>query len=234
MAAAYTLRLGRIWALAAALLIPAKNLEANPLGANVVGGSATVQGSGTSTVTVTQSSQRAIINWQNFDIKEGELTQFIQPDRSATVLNRVTGDVNPTQILGTLSANGQVFVVNPNGILIGNGAVVNTAGFVATTHDVANGDFMAGRYDFTIAGKASASVVNLGMITASHAGFAALVAPGVRNAGTITARFGKVALASGQGFSLDLYGDNLIKLAVGETVADQVIDVATGERMSNL
>src|SRR5690606_18384647 len=100
------------------------------------------------------------------------------------------------QIFGTLSANGRVFLINPNGVLVGNGATINTAGFLATTHDIANSDFMAGNYNFNIPGNPSASVVNLGTITASNAGFAALVAPGVRNSGTITATYGKIGLAS--------------------------------------
>jgi hypothetical protein len=82
--------------------------------------------------------------------------------------------------------------------------VVNTAGFLATTNDIKNADFMAGRYNFNIPGRPDASIVNKGTITASSGGFAALVAPGVRNSGTITATLGTVALASGNSFTLDI------------------------------
>ncbi|MBX9828490.1 MAG: S8 family serine peptidase [Xanthobacteraceae bacterium] len=207
---------------------------ANPLGGQVVGGSAAIGGTGTSTVTVTQSSQNAVINWQSFNIGAGETTRFIQPNSSATMLNRVTGDPNPSQILGTLTGNGRVFVINPNGVLIGAGAVVNTAGFVASTHDISNADFMAGRYNFNIPGNPTASVVNLGNITATNSGFAALVAPGVRNSGTITATFGKIGLASANGFSLDLYGDKLITIGVSDSIAAAVKDVATGQTLKSL
>jgi filamentous hemagglutinin family protein len=207
---------------------------ANPQGGQVVGGAAAIAGTGTSTVTVTQSSQNAVINWQSFNIGAGETTRFIQPNSSATILNRVTGDANPSQIFGTLTANGRVFVINPNGVLIGAGAVVNTAGFVASTHDIANADFMAGRYNFNIPGNPTASVVNLGSITATNSGFAALVAPGVRNSGTITATFGKIGLASANGFSLDLYGDKLITIGVSDSVAAAVKDVATGQTLKSL
>ena len=207
---------------------------ANPQGGQVVGGAAAVQGTGTPTVTVTQSSQHAVINWNSFNIGTGETTQFVQPNSAATVLNRVLGDPNPSQIFGTLTANGRVFLINPNGVLIGNGAVINTAGFLATTHDIANQDFMAGRYNFNIPGRPDASIVNLGSITASNAGFAALVAPGVRNSGTITANFGKIGLASANGFSLDLYGDSLIKLDVKDSIAGAVKDVATGQTLKSL
>ena len=104
-------------------------------------------------------------------------------------------------------------------MLFGPGSVVNTAGFLATTNDIKNSDFMAGRYNFNIPGRPDASIVNQGRITATSGGFAALVAPGVRNSGTITATLGTVALASGNSFTLDIYGDKLITLAVNDQIA---------------
>ncbi|HXF87789.1 MAG TPA: filamentous hemagglutinin N-terminal domain-containing protein, partial [Xanthobacteraceae bacterium] len=207
---------------------------ANPLGGQVVGGSATIQGQGTAKVTVTQSTDKAIINWNTFNIATGETTRFIQPNSSSIALNRVTGGLGPSQLYGTLTANGRIFLVNPDGILVGPGARIDTAGFLATTSDIKNEDFMAGRYNFFIPGRPDASVVNLGAITASSQGFAALVAPGVRNSGTITATLGKISLASGNGFALDLYGDSLIKLAVSDSIAAQVKDVATGQTLRSL
>ena len=93
---------------------------------------------------------------------------------------------------------------------------------------------MAGRYNFNIPGNPTASVVNLGSITATNSGFAALVAPGVRNSGTITATFGKIGLASANGFSLDLYGDKLITIGVSNSIAAAVKDVATGQTLKSL
>ena len=121
--------------------------------------------------------------------------------------------MGPSEILGSLDANGKVFIVNRDGIIFGAGAVVNTAGFLATTSDIRNEDFMAGRYNFNIPGRPDASIVNMGTITATNGGFAALVAPGVRNSGTITATLGTVALASGNTFTLDFYGDKLVSSA---------------------
>src|SRR5207244_5065242 len=117
------------------------------------------------------------------------------------------GALCPHDTLGPPTANGRVFLITRDGVLFGPGAVVNTAGFLATTHDIKNSDFMAGRYNFNIPGRPDASIVNQGRITATSGGFAALVAPGVRNTGTITATLGTVALVSGNGFTLDLYGD---------------------------
>src|SRR6266516_2437182 len=205
-----------------------------PEGGTVVGGAATIQGQGGPAVTVNQSSSSAIINWNTFNIGTKESVRFNQPGSSSVALNRVTGGLGPSEILGTLTANGRVFVINRDGILFGPGAVINTAGFLASTNDIKNSDFMAGRYNFNIPGRPDASIVNQGRITASSGGFAALVAPGVRNSGTITATLGTVALASGNSFTLDMYGDKLVTLAVNDQIASKVIDVATGRPLKSL
>ena len=207
---------------------------ANPQGPNIVGGAATVSGVGTSSVTINQNSPRAIINWNTFNIGAGETTRFVQADAGSVALNRVTGGLGASQLHGTLTANGRVFLVNPDGILIGRGARIDTAGFLATTNDITNENFMSGRYHFNIPGRPDASIVNEGRINSHSHGFAALVAPGVRNSGTITARFGKIGLAAGNSFSLDFYGDQLITLAVGDSISAAVKDVATGQPLSAL
>src|SRR5438874_8004382 len=207
---------------------------AGPDGANVVGGSATVQGQGTASVIVNQTSDRAIINWTTFNIGTNETTRFNQPGSSSIALNRVVGGLGPSMIDGTLTANGRVFVINGDGILFGPRSVINTAGFLATTSDIKNSDFMAGRMNFNQPGRPDASIVNQGSITATSGGFAALVAPGVRNTGTITATLGTVALASGNTFTLDLYGDKLIQLSPTDQIANQVIDVSTGKPLTSL
>jgi filamentous hemagglutinin family protein len=219
------------WAL---LALGASPAAAEPTGGTVVGGAATIQGQGTPAVIVNQASSSAVINWNTFNIRANESVRFNQPSSSSVVLNRVTGGQGPSEIMGTLTANGRVFLINRDGILFGPGSVVNTAGFLATTNDIRNADFMAGRYNFNIPGRPDASIVNQGRITATSGGFAALVAPGVRNSGTITATLGTVALASGNSFTLDMYGDKLITLAVGDSIASKVIDVATGKPLRSL
>jgi filamentous hemagglutinin family protein len=207
---------------------------AGPNGSSVVAGSASVQGQGTASVVVNQTSQNAVINWNTFNVGSKESTTINMPGGSSTELDRVTGGLGPSQILGSLQSNGKVFLVNPDGILFGEGAKVNTGSLLATTHDIANSDFMAGRYNFSGPGNPAASIVNQGSITAQTGGFAALVAPGVRNSGTISARLGTVALASGNAFTLDFYGDNLITLGLNDSIASQVIDVSTGKPLSSL
>jgi filamentous hemagglutinin family protein len=223
-----------VFTTAALIALSAAPAADGPLGGTVVGGSATIQGQGGPAVIVNQSSNSAIINWNTFNIGVNESVRFNQPSSSSVVLNRVTGGLGPSEIMGTLTANGRVFVINRDGILFGPSAVVNTAGFLATTNDIRNRDFMAGRYNFNIPGRPDASIVNQGRITATSGGFAALVAPGVRNSGTITATLGTVALVSGNSFTLDMYGDKLITLAVNDQIASKVIDVATGRPLKSL
>ena len=97
---------------------------ANPTNPSVIAGQATISGLGTSAVTIQQATQQAIINWQHFNIAPNEVTRFIQPNVSAIALNRIF-DQNPSQILGSLQANGNVILLNPNGILFGPNAQVN-------------------------------------------------------------------------------------------------------------
>ncbi|ALK09205.1 S8 family serine peptidase [Blastochloris viridis] len=219
---------------AAALALVATAATANPLGGQVKGGSATIAGEGTATVTVTQSTDRAVIDWRTFDIGADESTRFAVPKAGSITLNRITGGLGPSSIYGRLSSNGQLVLINPNGILFGAGAVVDAAGLVATSHDIADADFMAGGMVFDLPGNPSAAVINAGTITVSDGGFAALVAPGVRNEGIISARLGKVGLAAGNGFTLDLYGDGLINLKVGDEIAAEVMDMRSGKALSSL
>src|SRR5437660_7177843 len=219
---------------AALLALGAAPAAGGPAGGTGVGGTATIQGQGGPAVIVNQSSNSAIVNWNTFNIGVNESVRFNQPSTSSVVLNRVTGGLGPSEILGTLSANGRVFVINRDGVLFGPNAVVDTAGFLATTSDIKNADFMAGRYNFNIPGRPDASIVNQGVITAHNSGFAALVAPGVRNTGTITATLGTVGLAAGNSFTLDFYGDRLITLAVGDSIGTQVRDVQTGQPLKSL
>ncbi|TNE64751.1 MAG: filamentous hemagglutinin N-terminal domain-containing protein, partial [Alphaproteobacteria bacterium] len=175
---------------------------------------------GTDTV-IDQGSDKAIINWTDFSIGENESVTFNQPTVNSLVLNRVTGDYS-SQILGTLTANGRVFLVNPHGILFGQNARLDVGGLVASTSDIADSDFMAGHYDFAATGPGG-SIVNNGSITAREGGLVAFVAPSVVNNGLISARMGQVSLTSGSRFAVDLYGDQLIQLAVDDATNETLV-----------
>ncbi len=197
---------------------------ASSLGGQVAAGAATITQAGPSNVTINQQSQNAIINWQSFNsfnIGKGDTMNFVQPNASAIALNRVVG-VNPSSILGTLNANGRVWLINPNGIAFGQSARINVAGLLATTIDISDRDFMRGNYQFATLGKPSAMVVNAGNITIRGAGLAALVAPGVENSGVIRADLGQIQLSSTAAFTVDLYGDGQFNFLLDKQAAQQL------------
>ncbi len=166
-------------------------LWANPNGGQVIAGGAAI-GSAGSVLTITQTTDRAAINWNGFSIGAGETTRFVQPSSSSAVLNRVVG-ANLSAINGTLQANGQVYLINPNGILFGAGSVVNVAGFVASTLDVDTTQFLGGG-DLHFLGASTARVTNLGAISVGG-GNLFLIAKEVENGGTLSAPGGRVGLA---------------------------------------
>ena len=136
---------------------------------------------------------------------------FQQPSASSIALNRVLGN-NASEIFGSLIANGQIFLVNPNGILFGRSAQVDVGGLAASTLGITDANFLNGRYSFTNGGSAG-SVVNQGTIT-TLSGYAALLGPQVSNSGVINARLGTVAMAAGDKVTLDMVGDGLISVRV--------------------
>ena len=197
--------------------------NANPLGGQVTAGSAKIIQTTPQRMNVVQHSDHAAINWQSFSVNRHGHVNFRQPSPQSTTLNRVVGQ-DPSNILGRVSSNGKVFLLNPNGILFGKGSKIDVGGLVATTSNISDADFMAGRYHFENPSNTQGRVVNHGEITAKANGLVALVAPGVNNTGIINAKLGRVTLAAGQKFTLDLYGDQLVKLAVDDSLVNQVKD----------
>jgi filamentous hemagglutinin family protein len=199
-------------------MLSAGAVFANPTGGQVVAGSAAISNGAPGTLNIQQSSHRAIINWQSFSIGAGETVNFLQPAASSVVLNRVLGN-DPSALFGRLNANGTVMLVNPNGVVFGPTARVDVGGLVATTANIRNADFMAGRHVFDLASpNANAGVVNEGQISIHDSGLAALVAPSVRNAGVIEARLGRVALGGARSFTLDFHGDGMLSFSAGSAV----------------
>jgi filamentous hemagglutinin family protein len=184
-------------------------LYANPTGEAVVGGAAGFNRPDAATLIVNQNTDRAVINWNSFSIANGELTKFVQPNSSSAVLNRVV-TANPSAIYGTLQANGNVYLINPGGVLVGAGGVVNTASFVASTHDINTEEFMKGG-QLNFKGNSDASVVNEGNITARE-GDVFLIAKEVRNEGQLMAKDGTVGMVSGTEVSLQAVGQGNFKV----------------------
>ncbi|MGH7119446.1 MAG: beta strand repeat-containing protein [Acetobacteraceae bacterium] len=185
---------------------------AAPTGGAVVAGSAQIAQAPGATM-ITQSTERAAINWQSFNVGSRAAVSFHQPSSQAVTLNRVVAP-DPSTIAGRITANGSIVLVNPDGVVFANGAEVNAAGLVVSAPGITNKNFMAGRMIFDQPANPNARIVNGGSITIAKAGLAALVAPEVANSGVIAAKLGSVVLAGARTATLDLYGDGLVSLDV--------------------
>ncbi len=188
------------------LLMFSKSLvTANPTGPSVIAGEAScLQHDYNLQVT---ASDQAIIHWQDFSVAQNERIKFIQPNANSAVLNRVTGD-NLSEIHGTLQANGKVYVINPNGIIIGSSGVVDVSSFIASTLDITNEAFM-NRGEMGFKGSGKASIVNLGVINAWD-GDVVMIAFNIQNTGEIHAANGLSGLATGNNVLLKPAGEERI------------------------
>lgn len=197
------------WAAGLYIIGTGATAYALPEGGQVAAGQAAITTAG-STMTIAQQTAQAIINWQNFGIGSGEAVHINQPNSQAMLLNRVIGS-NPSEIFGQLTANGQVILVNPNGVFFRPGSSVDVGGLTASTLNIANEDFLKGQLRF--AGDSQNQVINAGSITAQN-GYVNLLAKEVINEGIIAAQTGSVNLAAGSGMSLDYNGDGKMTVAV--------------------
>jgi filamentous hemagglutinin family protein len=207
---------------ALALLAPGLAL-AGPSGGQVVAGQVGISTPNVNTTVINQGSQSAIINWQQFNVGSSEYVTFNQPNASAAVLNRIVGG-SASEILGTISANGRVFLINPQGVIFGKSATVDVGSLVATTMNISDHDFLSGRYVFT--NGSAAEVSNAGNIHAANGGFVVLAGDYVNNTGVVRAKLGDVVLASGSAMTLDLNGDGLINFSVDRNAISDRAGVA--------
>ena len=184
-----------------------------PQGGVVSGGAASIGAASAGALSITQHSARAVIDWQRFDIGAGEHVNIAQPSASSVLLNRIY-DSKPSEIFGRLSANGQVVLSNPNGIVFGAGSQVDVGGLIATTTRFGDTQgFLSGGVLSGTPGEAGAQIISAGQITAREGGLVALVAPQVAHQGVIVAQRGRVQLAAGEVSTYDFYGDGLVSIA---------------------
>lgn len=196
-----------------------------PTGGEVVSGSADFHTQGQH-MSINQQTDKLVTQWKDFNVQNGQSVTFNQPTSTSIALNRVVG-VNGSQIHGQINANGRVFLINPNGVVFGQGAQVNVGGLVASTRDISDADFKAGNYKF--AGSSAAEVVNQGSITAADGGGVALLGARVTNQGTIKAQNGRVALAAGDGFTVSFDDNQLLDLHVDSAALDALVhNTSTG------
>ena len=196
---------------------------AGPQGGQITLGSGSVVQAGAMT-TITQTSQQLALDWASFSVGAGETVRFLQPNAQSVALNRVLG-TDPSSILGRLSANGQVFLLNPNGVLFGASAQVDVGGLVASTLSLSNADFAAGRLQLQGGGTAG-SVSNAGRITAAEGGYVVLAAPQVKQTGDITTRLGSTVLAAGEHVTLQLQGSSLLGYRIERGALNALVEQA--------
>jgi filamentous hemagglutinin family protein len=199
--------------LAVLTIISPASYAANALDATLRGGTGTVATVG-NTTTIHQTSQRMALDWTQLNTAANEALVFSQPNAQAIALNRITGST-PSSFLGSLTANGQVFILNPNGVLFGAGSQVNVGGIVASTLGMNPTDFMNGSNTFTKT-TGTGSVINQGSMTAAQGGYLALLAPEVRNEGVMTASLGTALLAAGNKVTLNLDNGSLLGYSIDQ------------------
>ncbi len=190
------------------ILLPI-DLQALPSGQHTVSGNVAFQSS-QNQLTVT-ASNKAIINYNSFNIGSNERVNFIQPNANAVVLNRVIL-ANPSSILGTLNANGRVFLINPAGIYFGKNSVVNANSFLATTLNITDNDFLNNNYNFQqMKNMLGSYIIQKGSITVSPEGFVVLAAPFVSSEGAIMAKSGHVVIGATDNFFIQFDTNGLIQ-----------------------
>ncbi|WP_418180992.1 filamentous hemagglutinin N-terminal domain-containing protein [Aliarcobacter lanthieri] len=201
-------------------LVVASNLYGAPSGGTVVNGTATINQVG-NTTNINQSTNKSIINWQSFNIGNGETVNFNQPNSNSITLNRVVGN-EKSIIDGALNANGQVWLINSNGILFGKNSKVNTSGFLASTKDILNDDFLNGNYNFK--GNSKETILNEGEIKSLEKTYATFIANSVTNKGKIEVYKGTIHLVGGSDISLTLDENSNISLKVNKGVLDALVE----------
>lgn len=184
-----------------------------PTGDTVSQGTANVDHSVANQITVNQTSNRAVIDWQTYNLAAGEAMVYNMPSGGA-VLNLTNNLGTQSVINGSITSAGTVYLVNPHGILFGSSASINVGSLVASSLNIDANEFMANSGPLNLSGSPDGAIENRGIITAATGGNVALLGDTVENTGDIQARAGSVTLASGETMTLDFDGSGLIQVAV--------------------
>ncbi len=196
---------------------------AGPDGGQVVGGIGSISQSGVNT-TINQTSQNMAIDWQSYNLNANERVQYIQPNSSSISLNRILSQ-NGSTIAGRIDANGQVILVNPNGIFFTPTSIINVGGIIASGLNIQPTDFMNGDYIFDEVLGTDGTVINSGMINASLGGNVALIGRQVENDGLIVANLGSVTLAAGKQAVLTFDQGGLLGVRVSKEILQDELGV---------
>ncbi|WP_339068123.1 filamentous hemagglutinin N-terminal domain-containing protein [Teredinibacter turnerae] len=209
--------------LALAVQVASGLAVAGPEGGTVTGGTGSISNAG-NTTTITQQTDRMAIDWQSYDVAANERVQYIQPSSSSISLNRILSS-RGSQIHGQIDANGQVFLINPHGIIFGEGASVNVGGLLASGLNIRTDDFLNGEFALEGISGTEGAVVNHGLINAALGGSVSLVGKRVENQGLIAARLGRVNLAAGNEAVLTFDQSGLMGVRVSQETLESDLGV---------
>ncbi|WNO10470.1 filamentous hemagglutinin N-terminal domain-containing protein [Teredinibacter sp. KSP-S5-2] len=196
---------------------------AGPQGGNVTGGSGNISQAG-NTTTINQTTDKMVIDWQSYDVNVDERVHYIQPDSSSISLNNILSN-SGSQIHGRIDANGQVILVNPNGIFFGENSVINAGGILASGLSINPDDFMNGDFAFSAVEGKDGVVINSGLINAATGGMVGLLGKRVENHGLIDAELGTVTLAAGKRAFLTFEGQRMLGIGISESVLQEELGV---------
>jgi filamentous hemagglutinin family protein len=206
------------------LLSPAGASAATlPQGGVISVGQGTIVNNGSNQLVIKQTTDKLGVNWQSFNVGADGQVIFTQPSKESIALNRVVGS-DGSAILGKIDANGQVFLINPNGVIFGKDAQVNVGGLVASTMNITDEKFKNGDYSFTADGGKNGEVINLGQLQAADGGYVALLGKSVKNNGIIKAKLGTAAMAAGDAVTLDFAGDGLVNIQVKQSSVNALVE----------
>ena len=193
-----------------------------PTGGTVAGGSATIV-QDNNNLSINQSSDKVILNWQTFNIGKEASVEFFQPSSTSAALNRVFAN-DPSHIYGSLKANGQLIFINPSGVIFQGGSKVDVGAMIATSLNMNTDHFLNDEYIFEKDNDFNAVVQNNGELNAYEGGTIALIANRVENNGTINTPSGSSALISGDKVKLSLDGNQLINYSIEKGSLNSLIE----------
>ena len=209
--------------LVASQCVVAGQLWAAPEGGVVVGGEGVITQAGVNTM-IHQATERMAIDWRSFDVAANERVEFVQPSSSSIALNRVLSN-RGSEILGRIDANGQVMLVNPNGVVFGKNSIVNVGGMIASGLSIDPTSFINGDFALDSIDGAEGKVINYGIINAATGGSVTLVGEQVQNDGVISAKLGTVNLAAGKAAVLTFDSSGMVGVRVTEAVVQSELGV---------
>ncbi|MHB8583704.1 MAG: two-partner secretion domain-containing protein, partial [Gammaproteobacteria bacterium] len=215
------------------LLASVNTAFAGPQGGQVVAGLGSIGNPNPTTTLINQQSNRLVIDWTSFNVAANETVQFNQPSVSAAALNRILSQ-DPSQIFGNIIANGQIYLLNPNGIIFGKTATVNVGGLFATGLNINNSDFMSGKLEFAApSGQDGGYIINHGVLQAADGGSINLIGSSVFNDGIIIANLGQVNMLGASAVTVDFNGDGLMQFQVTGTVLHKMANAESGAVVTN-